>query len=252
MKARTRWMLGTVTVCLLVGLVWFAKGARRVHATEPGVPAGTVSLRACLASYWGPRWGEIEKQLAHGDPSTQGPIDMEIQVPPLDPSSWDEAALRIQDDFLVLSESEIDSQRSIAKKWPTARTTKDVDFSDRHYNPKGKTLSDADRARLIELAAEFDSQLDDLAISSADALIHYTTKLWKEERYSRNPYVPLQPPNPFHRKVMITRSYDLGVWKVSYSVFEGDDATFDSAIAAESEVRQARMLAVMNYIATLP
>lgn len=49
-----------------------------------------------------------------------------------------------------------------------------------------------------------------------------------------------------------SRGYDLGVWKLAFTVRRGDDVEYDAVLAATGSIRGERLRAVREEIAALP
>jgi hypothetical protein len=119
------------------------------------------------------------------------------------------------------------------------------------YNPARKQLGARGMENLNAIIAPFDRDLDALGRWSAEHFVAYTTTLWKEQRFWRCPCVAVDPPKPPGKRFMLMRAYTAGIWKVSFALYEGDDAVFDEIWAEINEHREARSEAVHAYIAAL-
>lgn len=205
-----------------------------------------ITIETYLADYFGDEWPAVRAQTGARKCSLDTLIDP-TQVP-----TWDSVRDVLEQDFRALAPADVEELEREALAWPHREPGFDALDLDRiEYNPSGKVVTPAARERISRVIASLDADLRALVAWEAEALSAALQQLWKEDRITRSPFVSLPANHCDERRTRKIRFYEVGVWKVSWAICEGDFPEFDAAWAEIARMRNARHRALREQIAAL-
>ena len=233
-----------LAVLLSLGLLIPFLGSR-TQAAGSRNPSTTTTLGAYLESYWGERWAEVSRQKAFDD------VDLAQLVDPAATTPWSQVEVALREDFLVLSEAEVQAHVADAVAWPHHEEMgRAFEYSDPLWNPDARSLSASQRKTLDKLMRRYDEDLAALGRWKAEAFHRATTRIWADRSYWVSPYVSLAPPQDL-RPTMLARFYEFHPWQVGFVLRKGDAPEFEAVLQEIHNLQQERLIAVQRFFREL-